>query len=61
MRLIDKDQFNINTNKLHNHAQLKNNLHSYHLVDNFGNVPRTGSKQKFPDLEVIALIMNSLI
>ena len=34
-------------------------LHSAGLVDTFGNVPRTGTKPKFTDLEVIALSMTS--
>jgi hypothetical protein len=35
------------------------NLHSGGLVDNSGNVPRSGTKPKFSDIEVIALSMTS--
>ena len=34
-------------------------LHSAELVDDFGNVPRSGTKPKFSDLEIIALSMTS--
>lgn len=34
-------------------------LHSKGLVDEFGNIPRSGTKPKFSDLEIIALSMTS--